>query len=228
MAASLALVESATQQNQTKTGVNPAPLDSWKGIASFFARTIRTVQRWERTENLPIHRHLHRKIGTVYAFESELIAWRDSRCEYQDKPFPHQKMASRRLRLAVLPFTNPSTNPQLRHFENRLAHELIVQLVCIDPTRLGVIARTSVMPYKESDRSSAQIGRRLKVHYILEGSVHLVGRQLCIATQLIDVDDQTHIFVDTCICNWAREQLIQIAFAKRMARMVCECLLPHV
>jgi TolB-like protein len=228
MAASLALVESTTQQNQTKAGVKPAPLDSWKGIASFFARTIRTVQRWERTENLPIHRHLHREIGTVYAFESELIAWRDTRRGYQDKPFPHRKMASRRLRLAVLPFENLSANPHLRHFEDRLAHELIVQLVCVDPARLGVIARTSVMPYKESGCSIARIGRRLKVHYILEGSVSLAGRQLRIAAQLIDVDDQTHLFADTCTCNWVREELIQIAFAKRMARMVCESLLPHV
>ncbi|HET9400409.1 MAG TPA: hypothetical protein VFO34_05620 [Candidatus Acidoferrales bacterium] len=50
-------------------------LDSWKEIASYLKREIRTVQRWEESEGLPIHRHLHRKQGSVYAFKSELDAW---------------------------------------------------------------------------------------------------------------------------------------------------------
>lgn len=50
-------------------------LDSWKEIATYLKREIRTVQRWEESEALPIHRHLHRKQGSVYAFKSELDAW---------------------------------------------------------------------------------------------------------------------------------------------------------
>lgn len=50
-------------------------LDSWKEIATYLKREIRTVQRWEESEGLPIHRHLHRKQGSVYAFKSELDAW---------------------------------------------------------------------------------------------------------------------------------------------------------
>lgn len=50
-------------------------LDSWKEIASYLKREIRTVQRWEESEALPIHRHLHRKQGSVYAFKSELDSW---------------------------------------------------------------------------------------------------------------------------------------------------------
>lgn len=50
-------------------------LDSWKEIAFYLKREIRTVQRWEESESLPIHRHLHRKQGSVYAFKSELDAW---------------------------------------------------------------------------------------------------------------------------------------------------------
>jgi hypothetical protein len=57
----------------------PAPqkelLDSWKEIAVFLNRGVRTVQRWEREENLPIHRHQHRKRGSVFAFASEISAW---------------------------------------------------------------------------------------------------------------------------------------------------------
>ncbi len=50
-------------------------LDSWKEIASYLRRDIRTVQRWEKTEALPVHRHPHEKLGSVYAFKPELDAW---------------------------------------------------------------------------------------------------------------------------------------------------------
>jgi TolB-like protein/Flp pilus assembly protein TadD len=50
-------------------------LDSWKEIAVYLGRDVRTVQRWEKKEGLPVHRHLHEKLGTVYAYKSELDAW---------------------------------------------------------------------------------------------------------------------------------------------------------
>jgi Tol biopolymer transport system component len=54
-------------------------LDSWKEIASHLGRGIRTVQRWEREEGLPVHRLDHVKRGTVYANPEELDAWWESR-----------------------------------------------------------------------------------------------------------------------------------------------------
>ena len=54
-------------------------LDSWKKIASYLKRDVRTVQRWEQREAMPVHRHLHDKIGSVYAFRSEIDAWWESR-----------------------------------------------------------------------------------------------------------------------------------------------------
>src|SRR5229473_2142093 len=50
-------------------------LDSWGEIASYLGREVRTVQRWERTEGLPVHRHEHKKKSTVYAYAGELDAW---------------------------------------------------------------------------------------------------------------------------------------------------------
>jgi hypothetical protein len=50
-------------------------LDSWKAIAAYVKRDVTTVQRWERREGMPVHRHLHDKQGSVYAFCSELDAW---------------------------------------------------------------------------------------------------------------------------------------------------------
>jgi hypothetical protein len=54
-------------------------LDSWKEIAVYLDREVRTVQRWEKREHLPVHRHLHRKIGSIFAFKHEIDSWRKSR-----------------------------------------------------------------------------------------------------------------------------------------------------
>ncbi|HET9157408.1 MAG TPA: hypothetical protein VFN91_12115, partial [Myxococcaceae bacterium] len=50
-------------------------LDSWKEIAGYLRRDVTTVQRWEKREGMPVHRHQHDRIGSVYAFRSELEAW---------------------------------------------------------------------------------------------------------------------------------------------------------
>ena len=50
-------------------------LDSWKEIAAYMRRDVTTVQRWEKREGMPVHRHLHDKMGSVYAFKTDLDAW---------------------------------------------------------------------------------------------------------------------------------------------------------
>ncbi|HSK78309.1 MAG TPA: hypothetical protein VLQ45_17790 [Thermoanaerobaculia bacterium] len=50
-------------------------LDSWKEIAAYFDRRVRTVQRWEKSEELPVHRLHHETGSSVYAYTSELDAW---------------------------------------------------------------------------------------------------------------------------------------------------------
>ncbi|MGH9734204.1 MAG: TPR end-of-group domain-containing protein [Candidatus Acidiferrales bacterium] len=54
-------------------------LDSWKEIAAYLERDVTTVQRWEKREGMPVHRHLHDKRGSVYAIPAELDAWLESR-----------------------------------------------------------------------------------------------------------------------------------------------------
>lgn len=62
------------------SGKPPADqLNSWKEIAAYFSRDVTTVQRWEKREGMPVHRHLHDKIGSVYASRFELDAWTRSR-----------------------------------------------------------------------------------------------------------------------------------------------------
>jgi Tol biopolymer transport system component len=61
------------------TGTAADRLDSWKEIAAYLRRDVTTVQRWEKREGMPVHRHLHDKAGSVYAFRTDLDAWAKSR-----------------------------------------------------------------------------------------------------------------------------------------------------
>jgi TolB-like protein/tetratricopeptide (TPR) repeat protein len=66
----------------TPPSLRPPPkdrLDSWKEIAAYLSRDVTTVQRWEKREGMPVHRHLHDRMGSVYAFSSELDTWVQSR-----------------------------------------------------------------------------------------------------------------------------------------------------
>ena len=53
--------------------------DSWKQIASYLHTSVRTVQRWEKTEGLPVRRHEHARQDTVYAYKDEVDRWREGR-----------------------------------------------------------------------------------------------------------------------------------------------------
>lgn len=57
-------------------------LDSWKEIAAHLKRTIRTVQRWEKREGLPVHGHIHMRGRTVYALKEEIDVWLTARGQY--------------------------------------------------------------------------------------------------------------------------------------------------
>src|SRR6266478_5527085 len=54
-------------------------LDSWKEIAAYLNRDVTTVQRWEKREGMPVYRHLHDRMGSVYAFRTDLDTWARSR-----------------------------------------------------------------------------------------------------------------------------------------------------
>lgn len=60
-------------------------LDSWKEIAVYLTRDVTTVQRWEKREGMPVHRHVHDKRGSVYALTEELDAWIQSRSPRVDE-----------------------------------------------------------------------------------------------------------------------------------------------
>jgi Tol biopolymer transport system component len=60
-------------------------LDSWKEIAAYLNRSVRTVHRWEKEEGLPVHRQLHKDLGSVFAYKRELDAWSSARSVHADR-----------------------------------------------------------------------------------------------------------------------------------------------
>ena len=104
---------------------------------------------------------------------------------------------SGRIMLAVLPFQNLTGDAAQEYVSDGLTEEMLTQLGNLNPQHLGVIARTSVMHYKDAHTPLDQIGRELKVQYVLEGSVRRESDRVRITAQLIQVQDQTHV--------WARQ-----------------------
>ena len=99
---------------------------------------------------------------------------------------------SARPRLAVLPLDNFSAKAEDEYFSDGMTEELISKLSRV--TGMDVIARTSVMRYKRTDKSIADIGRELGVSSVLEGSVRKAGDKVRITVQLIDVGSQAHLW----------------------------------
>ena len=65
----------ALDQREGNNSIVGERLDSWKEIAAYMRRSVRCVQRWERTEGLPVLRHQHAKGATVYAYRHEVDQW---------------------------------------------------------------------------------------------------------------------------------------------------------
>src|SRR6266478_1819719 len=101
---------------------------------------------------------------------------------------------SEKIMLAVLPFENLTGDPSKEYLADGLTEETISQLGQLNPSQLGVIARTSVMGYKHKDERLDQIGRDLSVQYVLENSLRESGSHIRITAQLIQVKDQTHLW----------------------------------
>ncbi len=102
-----------------------------------------------------------------------------------------------RVMLAVLPFENLSGDANEDYFSDGLTEEMIAQLGQVQPSRLGVIARTSIVHYKNTKESIAQIGRELGVGYVMEGSVRRAGGRVRITAQLIQAAQQTNVWAET-------------------------------
>jgi len=103
----------------------------------------------------------------------------------QEKPKPS---------IAVLSFRNMSADPEQEYFCEGMAEEIINALTHIE--NLKVIARTSAFAFKDKHEDVREIGKKLDVENLLEGSVRKAGNRLRITAQLIKVSDGSHLWSD--------------------------------
>lgn len=170
------------------SAAGPERLNSWKEIAAHLRVSVRTAQRWEKSENLPARRHRHAAADSVFAYRSELDAWWDRRPHLREPAVAGQSPAS----IAVLPFANLNQDQQGEIFSDGLTEELINALTHVHG--LQVAARTSTFRFKGKTGDARAIGSRLGVRALLEGSVRREDDRLRITTQLINVDDGCHLW----------------------------------
>lgn len=138
----------------------------------------------------------------------------------------HSRPQAEKIRLVVLPFANLSGDPSQEFLGEGLSEEMITQLGELAPQRLGVIARTSAAQYRQTKKSAAEIGKELKVNYVLEGSVRREGNRLHVTAQLIQANDQTQLWAATYDRETGDTLNIESDLAHRVARSLALQLLP--
>lgn len=102
-----------------------------------------------------------------------------------------------RAMLVVLPFVDLAPDPGEAYLADGITDELISQLGALDPTRLGVIARTTSMQYLGSPKSVMTIAQELGVQYLLEGTVRRDAMRVRITARLVDVDSQAQRWTES-------------------------------
>ncbi len=120
--------------------------------------------------------------------------------------------------LVVLPFENLSGDPAQEYLSDGLTEELITQLGGVEPSRLGVIARTSAMQFKRDSKDVREIGHELGVDYVLEGSIRREINRVRVSAQLIQVSDQGHLWA----ASYDRELGGILALQYEIARAVVQ------
>src|SRR5215475_13518899 len=193
-------------------------LDSWKEIASYLRRDVRTVQRWEKKEGLPVHRHLHDKLGSIYAYRNELTEWFKAR--QQSGAGLQQNGEAQKVKLAVLPFGNLSDAKEDAYFSDGLTEEMITQITRLQASELAVIARTTAEHYDASSKSLEQMKKDLGVGYVLEGKVRRGGNRVRITAQLIQLKDQTQRWAETYERDLSDVLSVQADIAQAIAREI--------
>ncbi|MCU1221358.1 MAG: hypothetical protein JWN42_2555 [Candidatus Angelobacter sp.] len=196
-------------------------LDSWKEIASYLRRDVRTVQRWEKKEGLPVYRHLHDKLGSIYAYRNELTDWFTTRQQSGASVATgrHEGQAEK-IKLAVLPFGNLSGAREDDYFSDGLTEEMITQITRVQAPELAVIARTTAERYDSSSKSLDQMKKDLGVRYVLEGKVRRGGNRVRITAQLIQLIDQTQLWAETYERDLSDVLSVQADIAQAIAREI--------
>ncbi len=172
-------------------------LNSWKEIARYLGTSVRTVQRWEEIEGLPVHRHEHARVGTVYAYASEVDDWLKGRRTPDKGSHPHDASSSivrvgpaspangeqAPRRMIVLPFRLVQPDPEIEFLAFGLADAITTSLSGLDSLRV----RSSLVAGRCADQADLKrISSEAVVDLVLTGTLLRSGDQLRVSVQLVE------------------------------------------
>jgi tetratricopeptide (TPR) repeat protein/TolB-like protein len=206
-------------------------LESWKQIAVFFDREVRTVQRWEETEAMPVRRHRHRKLGSVYAYQSELRAWWEERGQRTEAgstatQAPHAAEPAtwetgRRVAIVLLPFTMHSHFAGAGVDIDGLAEEIASTLGQINPRLLGVVSRRHANLFATLQNHDGPPSSANRAVYLLEGSLRPTSDGgMRVYIRVVSVADMCSVW--TQACDFTAESVRQLE--GEIAAWVTRCL----
>jgi TolB-like protein len=183
-------------------------LNSWKEIAGYLGTSVRTVQRWERIEGLPVHRHRHERVGTVYAYGPEVDDWLKGR-RTPDKGLRPRDDSSPVVRggpvspaggepaprrLIVLPFRLVQPDPEIEFLAFGLADAITTSLSGLDSLRV----RSSLVAARYAGQTDLKrISSEAVVDLVLLGTLLRSGDQLRVSAQLVEAETGTILSYQT-------------------------------
>ena len=166
-------------------------------LAKRFTETVRPLREVRSTIPEYVERAVSRamstdvegRFATSAMFAQALASGLTTPTDTQTVPQP---VVSAAKSVAVLPFANMSADPENEYFTDGMAEEIINALTKIQSLR--VASRTSSFAFKGKNEDIGEIGKKLKVSTVLEGSVRKMGNRLRITAQLVNVADGYHLW----------------------------------
>ncbi len=123
-----------------------------------------------------------------------------------------------RFLIGVLPFANLSGDTAQDYLADGFTEELITELGRLNPKQLGVIARTSMMPYRGTSKPVREIAKELGLRYVLEGGVVRAGSRLRVTVKLIQASDQSQLWASEFDRDFSDIIEVQSEVARSVAR----------
>jgi serine/threonine-protein kinase len=177
-------------------------LDSWKEIASYLRREVRTVQLWEKREGLPVHRHFHKSLGSVYALRSEIDNWKKSVSRTAPAPEGEPAAAPRsgnRITIYVLPLANVTVKSERRRLCDAIATKTIEALQRSNPERLYIVSSKVTLRDGRSELPASMLDKR--VDYVLRWSAQDEGEGLRLQVALLMAGSEAVAWSHTYHCR---------------------------
>lgn len=204
-----------------------ARLDSWKEVAAFFRREVRTVQLWEKSEGLPVRRQYHKKAGSVYAYRHELEGWWIARSaslagygKSSETPIPRFKAkkvhapeksevdSGEFCRILAFPFHvihSPLDRGPLRNIVERFAeglgNDLALELMRLRFHSIILPARAIPSAGTSTLGLMKSAAREFEADVLLTGSIRYSGNQLRVSIQVIRASDSLCVLSDRFDAN---------------------------